>query len=341
MDFKYNDFTGVFTKPFGNNFLIQELGIFQEKHSDTPKIETDDLRAGKISVAESVNRYGTELVGSERDLSLNRLLEIPHWVLSGEVDASMFQGIRRPGTQRQQNMDELVSDESIRQYMKFRTTKEDVLARALFTGVVNAPYTQQQVVDFSEEFGEDYSSAVIDVGSTGPLESLDTAATALRVNLGGWVKALKGIVVLCDPTFYKSVKYHAEIRTLVAHGVLPQSTLFNSAVRANLPAFSAFELDGLVFVNVIGYEDYLPAGSAVMVPVFADNIIPSDHTPLEVVSGPASRNAKIAAVGTRAEFFQYSFDDRLGNKTVMSEFGVLPLIYDLSMITKLTTSTGE
>lgn len=44
MDFKYNDFTGSFVKPFGHNFLLQELGLFKEKHSDTPKIETDDLR---------------------------------------------------------------------------------------------------------------------------------------------------------------------------------------------------------------------------------------------------------------------------------------------------------
>ncbi len=332
MDFKYNDFTGSFNKPFGHNFLIQELGLFKEKHSDTPKIETDDLREGAIAVAESVNRYGTELIATERPLSRSRLLEIPHWALSGEVDTSSWQGIRRPGTQRQQTMDELVSDEAIRQYLKFRTIKEDVLATCLFKGIVNAPYTQQKVIDMEEEFGSGFSSAVISVNlPSAILETLDTAATDLRVSLGGWVKALSGMLVLCSPEFYKKVKYSEEIRVLVQQGVLPDSTLFNVSVRANLPAYQAFELDGLTFVNAVGYEKYISAGEAFMVPVFADNIVQSDHSPREVISGPASRNARIAASGVQSPFYAWSLEDRLGNRTVQAEFGVLPLQYDLSM----------
>jgi hypothetical protein len=41
-------------------------------------------------------------------------------------------------------MGELVSDEGIRQYLKFRATKEAYLARALFAGQVLAPYTQDR-----------------------------------------------------------------------------------------------------------------------------------------------------------------------------------------------------
>ena len=68
-----------------------------------------------------------------------------------------------------------------------------------------------------------------------------------------------------------------------------------------------------------------------MVPVFADNIVQSDHSPREVISGPASRNARIAASGVQSPFYAWSLEDRLGNRTVQAEFGVLPLQYDLSM----------
>ena len=232
-------------------------------------------------------------------------------------------GYSPSGTQRQQTMDELVSDEAIRQYLKFRTIKEDVLATCLFKGIVNAPYTQQKVIDMEEEFGSGFSSAVISVNlPSAILETLDTAATDLRVSRVVGLKHFQECW-FCAPRVLQKVKYSEEIRVLVQQGVLPDSTLFNASVRANLPAYQAFELDGLTFVNAVGYEKYISAGEAFMVPVFADNIVQSDHSPREVISGPASRNARIAASGVQSPFYAWSLEDRLGNRTVQAEFGVL------------------
>ena len=84
------------------------------------------------------------------------------------VSAADFQSRRRISTQRQTLRDELISDEGIRQYLKFRATKEEYLARALFAGRVLSPYTQDRpVLDFEEEFGQTVATASVDATRTG------------------------------------------------------------------------------------------------------------------------------------------------------------------------------
>ncbi|VTN14323.1 Uncharacterised protein [Raoultella terrigena] len=139
--FKVNYFSGAYKERFGDNFLLQALDIFKDKTSPLPKVELDELHENMQFVAASVNRYSTEVGVTERPRSKNRLIEIPHFVTTGSVGAADFQGRRRTGTQRQTDIGELVSDEGIRQYLKFRQTKEFYLARALFAGQVLAPYT--------------------------------------------------------------------------------------------------------------------------------------------------------------------------------------------------------
>ncbi|HDE1170784.1 TPA: major capsid protein, partial [Klebsiella quasipneumoniae] len=250
--FKVNYFSGAYKERFGDNFLLQSLDIFKDKTSPLPKVELDELHENMQSVAASVNRYSTEVDVTERPRSKNRLIEIPHFVTTGNVGAESFQGRRRTGTQRQTDISELVSDEGIRQYLKFRATKEAYLARALFAGQVLSPYTQDaEVLSFEDEFGQTHATAIVDATKTGngPLEDLDTAANAMRFALGGWLSSMRGVVVLCSPESYKAIKFHPSMLTLVNHGVLPDSNLFNASVKASLPAFQAMTIDGLTFVN--------------------------------------------------------------------------------------------
>ena len=79
-----------------------------------------------------------------------------------------------------------------------------------------------------------------------------------------------------------------------------------------------------------------------MVPVFgANNIVGSDLQPFEIYHGPASRDARLAAEEAESQFFQYSWEDQLHNSTVQSEYGLLPICYNQSMITRLTVNTTE
>lgn len=67
-----------------------------------------------------------------------------------------------------------------------------------------------------------------------------------------WVGGLVPCVVssFCvPPEAYKAIKFHQSMLTLVNHGVLPDSNLFNASVKASLPAFQAMTVDGLTFVN--------------------------------------------------------------------------------------------
>ncbi|HIG8797322.1 TPA: major capsid protein [Raoultella terrigena] len=344
--FKVNYYSGAYKERFGDNFLLQALDIFKDKTSPLPKLEIDELQENMQSVAASVNRYSSEVSVTERPRSKNRLVEIPHFVTTGNIGAESFQGRRRVGTQRQTAMGELVSDEGIRQYMKFRATKEAYLARALFSGQVLAPYTQDRpVLDFEDEFGQTHATATINATKSGDglLEDLDTAANAMRFALGGWLSSMRGVVVLCSPEAYKAIKFHKSMLTLVNHGVLPDSNLFNASVKANLPAFQAMTIDGLTFVNTgLLYRDFIPAGTAFMVPVFgANNLIGSDLQPFECYHGCASRDARLAADETESLFFQYGWEDHLHNQTIQSEYGLLPICYNQSMITKLTVNTTE
>ncbi|EPH0538492.1 major capsid protein, partial [Klebsiella pneumoniae] len=219
--FKVNYFTGAYKERFGDNFLLQALDIFKDKTSPLPKCELDELHENMQSVSASVNRYSTEVSVTERPRSKNRLIEIPHFVTTGSVGAADFQGRRRTGTQRQTDIGELVSDEGIRQYLKFRATKEAYLARALFAGQVLAPYTQDSpVLDFESEFGQEHATATVDATKTGngPLEDLDTAANAMRFALGGWLSSMRGVVVLCSPEAYKAIKFHPSMISLISNG---------------------------------------------------------------------------------------------------------------------------
>ena len=344
--FKVNYFSGAYKERFGDNFLLQALDIFKDKTSPLPKQELDELHENMQAVASSVNRYSTEVDVTLRPRSKNRLIEIPHFVTTGNVGAESFQGRRRVGTQRQTDIGELVSDEGIRQYLKFRQTKEAYLARALFSGQVLSPYTQDApVLDFEDEFGQTHAAATVDATKTGngPLEDLDTAANAMRFALGGWLSSMRGVVVLCSPEAYKAIKFHPSMLTLVNHGVLPDSNLFNASVKASLPAFQAMTVDGLTFVNTgLLYREFIPSGQAFMVPVFgANNLVGSDLQPFECYHGPASRDARLAAEETESLFFQYGWEDHLHNQTIQSEYGLLPICYNQSMITKLTVNTAE
>lgn len=79
-----------------------------------------------------------------------------------------------------------------------------------------------------------------------------------------------------------------------------------------------------------------------MVPLFgANNIAGSDLQPFEVYHGPASRDARLAAEEAESQFFQYSWEDHLNNITIQSEYGLLPICYNQSMITRLTVNTSE
>ena len=344
--FKVNYFTGAYKERFGDNFLLQALDIFKDKTSPLPKLEIDELHENMQAVSSSVNRYSTEVDSTERPFGKNRLIEIPHFVTVGHVSAADFQSRRRISTQRQTLRDELISDEGIRQYLKFRATKEEYLARALFAGRVLSPYTQDRpVLDFEEEFGQTVATASVDATRTGngPLEDLDTAANAMRFALGGWLSSMRGVVVLCSPEAYKAIKFHPAMLTLINHGVLPDSNLFNATVKQSLPAFQAMTIDGLTFVNTgLLYREFIPAGTAFMVPVFgANNIVGSDLQPFEIYHGPASRDARLAAEEAESQFFQYSWEDQLHNSTVQSEYGLLPICYNQSMITRLTVNTTE
>ena len=343
--FKVNYFTGAYKERFGDNFLLQALDIFKDKTSPLPKCELEELHENMQSVSASINRYSTEVSVTERPRSKNRLIEIPHFVTVGNVGAESFQGRRRTATQRETTMGELVSDEGIRQYLKFRATKEAYLARALFAGQVLAPYTQDSpVLDFESEFGQEHATATVDATKSGdgPLEDLDTAANAMRFALGGWLSSMRGVVVLCSPEAYKAIKFHPSMISLISNGVLPDSNLFNASVKASLPAFQAMTVDGLTFVNTgLLYRDFIPAGTAFMVPVFgANNLVGSDLQPFECYHGPASRDARLAADGAESFFFQYGWEDHLHNQTIQSEYGLLPICYNQSMITKLTVNTA-
>lgn len=344
--FKVNYFTGAYKERFGDNFLLQALDIFKDKTSPLPKIELEELHENMQAISASVNRYSTEADVTDRPLAKNRLIEIPHFVTVGNVSAADFQSRKRVGTQRQTQRDELISDEGIRQYLKFRATKEEYLARALFAGEVLSPYTQDRpVLSFEDEFGQVNATASIDATKSGdgPLEDLDTAANAMSFALGGWMSSMRGVVVLCSPEAYKAIKFHPSMLTLVNHGVLPDSNLFNASVKASLPAFQAMTIDGLTFVNTgLLYREFIPAGQAFMVPLFgANNIVGSDLQPFEIYHGPASRDARLAAEEVESQFFQYSWEDHLHNTTIQSEYGLLPICYNQSMITRLTVNTSE
>ena len=157
------------------------------------------------------------------------------------------------------------------------------------------------------------------------------------------MSSMRGVVVLCSPEAYKAIKFHPSMLTLVNHGVLPDSNLFNASVKASLPAFQAMTIDGLTFVNTgLLYREFIPAGQAFMVPLFgANNVVGSDLQPFEVYHGPASRDARLAAEEAESQFFQYSWEDHLHNTTIQSEYGLLPICYNQSMITRLTVNTSE
>ena len=191
-------------------------------------------------------------------------------------------------------------------------TKEKIFADALFRNTVDAPYTQQPIISWEDEFGYQQATGTIktNVSSGDPLRSLDDAVTAAKVRMGGLAGQLDGFVLFAGSNVYRGIKYHPDVRQNVQYGVLDRDVLFNKEV---LPAFSTFLIDNVRVVEVTDQNLYgIGPDQSFLVPRFSRPMSSNIALPFGYVATATSRDLDLS-FAEPVDFRIWSLKDKFNN----------------------------
>ncbi|WP_254185902.1 hypothetical protein [Pantoea sp. B270] len=222
-------------------------------------------------------------------------------------------------------------------YDKYMRTREFQFARALFHNTVEAEFTQQPQIDWTEEFGYEQATGTIETGiALDPLRSIDDAVSATKLRMGGWAGQLDGFILFAGSNTYRSIKFYPDVRQSIQYGVLDRDALFNKEI---LPGFSTFLLDNVRVVEVTDPLYGVGSDQAFLVPKFSKPLSSEIALPFGYVATATSRNLDLAfaePVDSRI----YSHQDKLRNVELFAESSILPVIYRPDFVNKLTNQAA-
>ncbi|WP_413732284.1 major capsid protein [Sodalis sp. RH20] len=325
------------------NYLLESLNIFDKTPSETIKVSVDQIINDNTSLLNKSNaRYSSEFNTTTRPKAGNYLIEIPHFVRVDQAGVQDFQSKRKPGTELEETLMDIVTEYLQLHQTAYYRTQEASFAQSLFSGTVSVPYTiDRPLINWATEFGQvrptaniDLSNQTIDVN-----EIFNGYVDTVGATLGGFTSNLRRYVVFAGAGFYNSLRFHASMKSAFQY-VSPSSddnVIFQR--REYLPGITTFTMPGLS-VDVIKVTDplytaFIGTNEAYMIPVFTEgtNIY-------NKVYGPASRHVQIAQ-GPTAEVYSYTIvDPKWAGVDVVNEFGILPVNHGIGMSLKITNTAA-
>ncbi|WMY75833.1 major capsid protein [Buttiauxella selenatireducens] len=334
-NFSFADYTNTFVNLPAQNTLLTTLNVFSDRQtSASPKVSLDVIDEIAQKVASSVNRYSSDWSSTVKSSASNHLIEAPLYAFQDRITAADIQPYRKPGSDLQATIMDAVTSSALAMHDKYMRTKEKMFADALFRNTVDAPYTQQPLISWEDEFGYQQATGTIktNVASGDPLRSLDDAVTAAKVRMGGLAGHLDGFILLAGSNVYKGVKYHPDIRQNVQMGLLDRDVLFNKEI---LPAFSTFLIDNVRIIEVTDPLYGVGPDDSYLVPRFSKPLSSNIALPFGYVATATSRDLELA-FAEPVDFRIWSLQDRFKNVEIFAESSILPVVYRPDMVTLLT-----
>jgi hypothetical protein len=339
-NFSFADHTNTFVNLPAQNTLLTTLNIFSDRQTSTsPKVSLDVIDEIAQKVASTVNRYGSEWSSIPKRTASNHLVESPLYAMQDRITAADVQPYRKIGSDLQATIMDAVTASALAMHDKYMRTKEKIFADALFRNTVDAPYTQQPIISWEDEFGYQQATGTIktNVSSGDPLRSLDDAVTAAKVRMGGLAGQLDGFVLFAGSNVYRGIKYHPDVRQNVQYGVLDRDVLFNKEV---LPAFSTFLIDNVRVVEVTDQNLYgIGPDQSFLVPRFSRPMSSNIALPFGYVATATSRDLDLS-FAEPVDFRIWSLKDKFNNMEIFAESSILPVVYRPDMVTLLTNDAA-
>ncbi|MFM8097967.1 major capsid protein [Klebsiella pneumoniae] len=346
-NFNYSDYGMINLIPAfemlpSNNYLLQNLNIFDKQGSADITIAYDRIaNANRALLNTPKKRFSMEHDATKRGESKLFNIEIPYFHREDTVSSADIQrGIRRPGTNQAETMDQIVFN-----YMRDHATAhkeavEESYARCLFKGEIESPFTPQgPIIKYTDMFDAPMMTDTVDLTTGGTLdviqqfnEWLDRISEATQ----GLYNRIRRVVVFAGVTAFSQLQYHQSLREAFKfvdpndpRNIVTQRT----EILGNVVTFT---LPGLA-IDVIKVADpsltkYLEKTEMVMIPVFEQGTNGFVH-----VFGPASADTNLAERGDVQEVYSYLYELQRGNREIVSEAGILPINNCTGMTLKITT----
>ncbi|WP_238081685.1 major capsid protein [Pseudescherichia vulneris] len=336
------DLVPLFEVAPSENYLLQNLNIFDATPSNSIRVMIDKLvEDNKTLINNPKKRYAPEHDSTVRNGGETYFLELLHFHREDMVSAKDFQdSSRKPGTQREYEMVDIVSDYVMKHAKAHKRTLESMYARALFLGQVETPFTAEApLINYTQSFNAPYMTNTIKLSdtSTDALEVFNGFLDQVSTATDGLWSDVRRVVVFAGAEFYNSLRFHASMKSAYQF-VDPFSDMNIVYQRKDLlPNVQTFSLPGLS-VDVVKVTDplitpFIASNSAVMLPIFKN-----DTGVFSQIYGPASVDTNLARSGQIQEYYSYQYEKPRGEVEVVSEASILPVNHGTAFTLKITAS---
>lgn len=336
------DLVPAFSQTSQQNYLLQALNIFEPVSSDSVRVSFDHLvESNKSLLNTPKKRYSFDHNSTELGSASNYLVEIPYFLRHDTITAAAFQqGKRRPGTTDEETYTDILADYIQAHAKANKRTVEAAYARALFTGTVNTPFTDEApVIDYAASFDAPFLTATLDLSSQtiDVLEAFNGFLDRVNAAADGLYSDITRVVVFAGADAYSKLRFHPSMKSAFQYvSPLAEGNIIVQRQEL-LPNVQTMSLPGLS-VDIIKITDplltaFLKSNEMVMMPIFRSGTNAYEH-----IYGPASNNTRLARSGDIQEYYSYLIERDLGEQDIYSEAGILPVNNVTNMTLKITAT---
>jgi len=327
--YKMVDLAPLFQETPREGYILQALDIFDKSPSDSITVMLDRLiEDNKTLLNQPKKRYSFEHDSTARSEASSYPVELLHLHREDTVSSVDFQKAgRKPGTDRQTTMDDIVGEYVLKHSKAHRRYIESAYADCLFRGLVQTPFTlEAPVIDYATSFDAPQmtGSIVLSTNGTDILQEFNTFLDQISQATDALWTDVKRVVVFAGADFYNSVRFHQSMKDAFAW-VDPfnsQNVVYQR--KELMPNVQTFTLPGMSvdFIKVVDplLTPYVPVNGAVMTPIFNKGVNVHQH-----IYGPASVDTNIALSGDVQEYFSYMYEKDRGEIEIVSEASALPV----------------
>ncbi|AIN18160.1 phage major capsid E family protein [Yersinia rochesterensis] len=333
------DLTESFKLIPSQNYLLQNLGLFNFKPSATRSIAVDYLVSDNAIINTETMRYGTDQNTTILDRYSSYNISIPHFYRQDVVTPEAFQSRRAMGTDSERTVTSVIIDYLDKHHTAYRRTTEQLLAKCLFKNTVDATKTENPNINWVDTFGFSQQVATVDLASasTDVPMWLDDVMVKLRNVQGNLSTAMQDTIVFCGSNFYSKLRFHASVKELFTFTSAADNsnniiTTYKEA--ANLPGFSMFRFMDMTFIRVEDASYGIDTNEAYFVPKFSPNT-----TPYVGYFGPASRNMDVAQMSPQRVYSYRTYTD-MQMVNVHNEHSLLPASLLPNVVLKATNTAS-
>jgi len=340
--FKMADLMPLFEVMPQENYLLQSLNIFDKVGSGSIKVSLDTMAEdNRTLINDPKKRYSFEHNSTARDKASNYLIEIPHFHREDVVSAADFQqGNRKAGTDREETLVDIVSEYVSKHSKAHKRTVEAAYARALFTGTVNTPFTDEApVISYAQSFDAPFMVDSLDLtdNSIDVLEIFDSYLSSVSDATQGLYSDVRRVIVFAGADAFSKLRFHESMKSAFTYvSPLDEGNVITQR-REILPNVQSFTMPGIA-VDVVKITDplltpFIGKNEMIMLPVFTAGTGAYKH-----IYGPASVDTNLARLAGPQEVFSYQYEKPRGEVEIVSEAGILPVNHCTAFTLKVTAT---